>query len=91
MSVCQTYLLKDNANFSLDSTEPKHEILIAFSVYTNSMKIMACSRAKSSNEISCLHGLRSLSMFWVLTSHLYDQHFFMPMANGNYIFEVFFF
>lgn len=75
-------------SFFFDYLEPKIELLIAFSVYTNTSKIMTCNRVKSPSEISCLHAFRSISMCWVVTSHLYDQHWYMPFANTDHIFEV---
>jgi peptidoglycan/LPS O-acetylase OafA/YrhL len=40
------------------------------------------------NEIVFLHGIRALSIIWIVLVHTYLVTFWnMPMLNGNYIFE----
>jgi len=61
--------------------------LIAFSVWTNGRKILDTST--SGDTLGCLHGLRFLSMTWVILGH---QYIFglqsVPWANQFYIFDV---
>lgn len=89
MFCCSGKVRRALSKLIFDFLEPKNEWLIAFSAYTNASKIMKCSEVKSSSEISCLHGIRSLSMMWVLTSHVYELYYGHALANANYIFEVF--
>ncbi|CAH1252795.1 Hypp1588, partial [Branchiostoma lanceolatum] len=44
-------------------------ILLCFSLYTNTGKLLSTKQAPSS--IKCLHGIRFLSMSWVLLGHTY--------------------
>ena len=61
---------------------------LAFSIWTNGRKLMDTS--KSSDTLSCLHGIRFLSMTWVLLGH---QYMFglqsVPWANTFYLMEPF--
>jgi peptidoglycan/LPS O-acetylase OafA/YrhL len=42
----------------------------------------------SSSEIVFLHGIRALSIIWIVMVHTYLITFWnMPMLNGNYLFE----
>ncbi|GFS10407.1 nose resistant to fluoxetine protein 6-like [Elysia marginata] len=43
--------------------------LVAFSVYTNGSKVL--NTRQQPGSISCLHGIRFLSMAWVILGHLY--------------------
>ncbi|MFH4981033.1 hypothetical protein AB6A40_007742 [Gnathostoma spinigerum] len=43
--------------------------IIAFSVYTNGKVILRTE--KGENQIHCLHGIRVLSMFWIILGHTY--------------------
>ncbi|XP_045603365.1 nose resistant to fluoxetine protein 6 [Procambarus clarkii] len=45
--------------------------LLAFSAYTNIKKIFAISNKKNPEVISCLHGMRVMSMTWVVWAHCY--------------------
>ncbi|XP_055844711.1 nose resistant to fluoxetine protein 6-like isoform X2 [Episyrphus balteatus] len=45
------------------------ELLLAFSVITNSRKVFMINTKKSPNSIDCLTGIRVLSMVWVLHCH----------------------
>ncbi|XP_063584823.1 nose resistant to fluoxetine protein 6-like [Penaeus indicus] len=45
--------------------------LIAFSVYTNLTKIFQINTEPTAGTITCLHGIRVLSMTWVMFGHQY--------------------
>nr|CAH7715537.1 unnamed protein product [Callosobruchus chinensis] len=59
-----------NKNFSM---------LVAFSIYTNWKKIF--STKKTENNLTCLNGLRVVSMMWIILGHLYGIVVMMPKAN----------
>uniref|UniRef100_A0A914ULF1 Nose resistant-to-fluoxetine protein N-terminal domain-containing protein n=1 Tax=Plectus sambesii TaxID=2011161 RepID=A0A914ULF1_9BILA len=45
------------------------KVLLAFSVYTNGKNILRAK--KGPNQVHCLHGMRVLSMFWIILGHTY--------------------
>ena len=45
------------------------QILLAFSVYTNARKVLTTTQSPGS--ISCIHGIRFLSMNWVILGHMF--------------------
>lgn len=45
------------------------QMLLCFSLYTNGLKILDMS--KKGGQLECLHGMRVLSMFWVILGHTY--------------------
>lgn len=51
--------------------EPKfgYRLLIAFSVYTNGAKLLSVEQ--SAGTLGCVHGIRFLSMTWVILGHTY--------------------
>ncbi|XP_037075314.1 nose resistant to fluoxetine protein 6-like [Pollicipes pollicipes] len=48
------------------------QVLVAFSVYTNGMRILGTTHAKGT--LTCLHGMRFFSMTWVLTGHVFGMY-----------------
>nr|CAI5818215.1 unnamed protein product [Callosobruchus analis] len=60
-------------------TDKNFSMLIAFSVYTNWKKIF--STKKTENNLTCLNGLRVVSMMWIILGHLYGIVVMMPKAN----------
>ncbi|KAL5014134.1 hypothetical protein ScPMuIL_008404 [Solemya velum] len=46
------------------------KILEAFSVYTNAPKILSAKKAR--NAIHCLHGIRFMSILWIILGHTYN-------------------
>nr|CDJ90705.1 Hypothetical protein CBG06590 [Haemonchus contortus] len=44
-------------------------IILAYSVYTNGVEILRTS--KKEGEVDCLHGIRFLSMCWIILGHTY--------------------
>lgn len=63
---------------------PAHLLLIAFSVKTNSEKLLSIS--KNPDMLPCLHGIRFISMMWVLLGHKYYTTAIRPLIN---LFDVF--
>jgi hypothetical protein len=56
-----------SACFHISGTFAK--VLISFSAITNGQKILTVGNIKK--DISCLHGIRVLSMWWVILGHSY--------------------
>ncbi|XP_043217996.1 nose resistant to fluoxetine protein 6-like [Amphibalanus amphitrite] len=58
-------------------------VLVAFSLYTNTKKLLDTSTSKGT--LRCIHGIRFFSMTWVLLGHAasqitsYDQNFFVAL------------
>lgn len=60
--------------------EPIHEILIAFSVISNTKKIIKSS--KNPEQLLCLNGVKAISMAWVIIGHEYEFYQQGPIENG---------
>jgi hypothetical protein len=54
-----------------------HELFFSFSLLQNIRKLL--STTKSKRTIPCLHGIRTLSMMWVILGHCYV---FQAMLNS---------
>ncbi|XP_042869485.1 nose resistant to fluoxetine protein 6-like [Penaeus japonicus] len=65
------------AEFIMSQTDTQHlrkgplKYLLVFSAYTNFNKIFHISTKENPSVISCLHGIRVLSMTWVVWGHGY--------------------
>ena len=46
-----------------------YKLIVAFSLYTNTQKWLSTNGGK--DNLGCLHGLRFLSMCWVVLSHTF--------------------
>ena len=47
------------------------QLLLSFSVLRNGRKVLNCT--KNNADISCLHGIRVLSITWVVLGHCFTQ------------------
>jgi peptidoglycan/LPS O-acetylase OafA/YrhL len=59
---------------SIDSAFPLENInklYAAFSVYTQGQKLFDVTRVTSANSIDCLHGIRALSVLYIIYGHRY--------------------
>ncbi|XP_068082886.1 nose resistant to fluoxetine protein 6 [Anabrus simplex] len=65
------------------NSESRINLLLAFSVYTNGSKLFAISTSRSGNTITCLHGIRFLSMAWVILGHRYRSAINFPSINSS--------
>ncbi|CAF0840673.1 unnamed protein product [Brachionus calyciflorus] len=59
-----------------------HQLLIGSSIYTNSIKLFTVN--ESSDQLSCLNGIRFMSIAWVILGHTYSFSS-MVMDNIAYI------
>ncbi|KAL1509192.1 hypothetical protein ABEB36_003966 [Hypothenemus hampei] len=68
-----------------NNKDPNYLILVAFSVYTNGKKLFNYQQSKS--ELSCLNGIRVLSMLWVIVGHCFSVTITGPVSNGLDVLE----
>lgn len=61
---------------------------VAFSIYSNGMKLFAYKKAKSPGMMHCLHGIRVISTQWVVLTHTYFIHMMLPMRNKSFLLTV---
>ncbi|XP_050082851.1 nose resistant to fluoxetine protein 6-like [Anopheles aquasalis] len=71
---------------------PAHTSLTICSLYTNARKLLATSGPRpghdpssKSSTIDCIHGIRVLSMVWVVFSHNYVRIGMVPLLNSPVI------
>ncbi|XP_074654856.1 nose resistant to fluoxetine protein 6-like isoform X2 [Tubulanus polymorphus] len=68
-----------------NKTNPKStivgkDVILAFSAYSNLLKLV--SLESSSETINCLHGIRFITMFWIILGHTFYSYFlFVPSEN----------
>ncbi|XP_050306871.1 nose resistant to fluoxetine protein 6-like [Anthonomus grandis grandis] len=70
-----------------NSNQKPHPLLIVFSVYTNGQKLFKVSN--NPGEFSSLHGIRFLSMMWVIYGHCMYGSLYGPSVNILDIFKYF--
>lgn len=56
-----------------------HDLLISFSIWTNTSKLTSINRSPKS--IRCLHGLRAISILWVILGHRFTLTGIIPITN----------
>ena len=72
----------------LKRSQQMKPLLKAFSTYSNCKKIFSM-KVSSSNEIRSLHGIRALSIMWIVLTHTYIVSFWqVPTLNGQEVIEV---
>lgn len=61
---------------TLKSKYPEiNKLLASFSVYTNGFKLFEITKIKSQSSINCLHGLRAMSILWIILGHrIFNQY-----------------
>ncbi|XP_035683589.1 nose resistant to fluoxetine protein 6-like [Branchiostoma floridae] len=86
----RTHLINSTEQKQTEAVATKEEnvscrVLLCFSLYTNIGKLLSTSQAPGA--IKCLHGIRFLSMSWVILGHTYA--FAEPVIdNGSLALEV---
>ncbi|XP_031353007.1 nose resistant to fluoxetine protein 6-like [Photinus pyralis] len=66
--------------------EPSHWLLVSFSCYTNAKRLFDITTDET--EITCLRGMRVLTMIWVIVAHHHMLAYTLPQRN-NYKGEFF--
>ncbi|XP_037037934.1 nose resistant to fluoxetine protein 6-like [Bradysia coprophila] len=67
----------------LNNGRDPNKLLAAFSLYTNGAKLFAMKETSSPNVINCLNGLRTLSIFWIIFGHRFDDRDYVPVFNDS--------
>ena len=57
----------------------KHAVLMSFSMYTNGRNLLSTNTG--SETMTCLHGLRFLSILWIVFGHTYYMASTSPNIN----------
>lgn len=68
----------------------KYQPFLAFSVYTNGKKLFSCKKSNSSDQIDCLHGIRSIATMWIALAHMFSFFVWLPIRNRSTMNEVFY-
>ncbi|KAK9872837.1 hypothetical protein WA026_019624 [Henosepilachna vigintioctopunctata] len=68
----------------MSATKPRYHILVAFSFYTNGMKLL--KHSINADQLGCLHGIKTISMMWVILGHTYlNLMLVAPIDNISYL------
>jgi hypothetical protein len=67
-------------------TETKKELLTAFSVYSNGKKLL--STKTSGDTLHAIHGMRFITICWVVWGHRYTVDAAVPSINLSTAFDV---
>ncbi|CAH0560172.1 unnamed protein product [Brassicogethes aeneus] len=59
---------------------PKQNVLIAFSLYTNAQKLVHIGKS-SKEQIQVFHGLKFISMMWIIAGHGFVAFRSLPVIN----------
>ncbi|KAJ6633818.1 Nose resistant to fluoxetine protein 6, partial [Pseudolycoriella hygida] len=70
----------------INSNKNPSKLLSAFSIYSNGAKLFEMKESQSPNVISCLNGIRTLSIFWIIFGHRFDDRDFLPVYNDTSMF-----
>ena len=72
---CVLFTLND-----VDVSDRKKEILVSFSLFTNVSKLLATK--SSEDTLTCLHGIRFLSICWIVMGHRFMLSLGEPSINA---------
>lgn len=75
-------------DYCLQISGEKSQALLAFSVYSNGMKLLSYKQAKSAGMMHCLHGIRVISTIWVVYTHAYFMYIILPIRNKAMLISV---
>ncbi|KAK7865133.1 hypothetical protein R5R35_002196 [Gryllus longicercus] len=86
LSVVVALALASTAYDALTPQGPaKRPLLAAFSVVANGRKLLAAPRRDADASLACLHGIRVLSMCWVVLGHRYYITMTYPNLNPTFL------
>lgn len=57
------------------------ELLKTFSIYTNAKSLFEIKKSKSSDAVNCLHGIRALSICWIILGHRFVLQWLLAISN----------
>lgn len=60
----------------------KSQALLAFSFYSNGIKLLSYKKSKAPDVMHCLHGIRAISTQWVVLGHSYMMYMRLPARNS---------
>lgn len=63
-------------------------ILIIFSIYSNGKKLLSFKKSQSEDAVHCIHGLKALSIFWIIYGHEVMGYGLAPTINAMHILDV---
>lgn len=66
----------------------KSQALLAFSFYSNGMKLLSYKKSRSPDVIQCLHGIRVISTQWVVLGHTFMTYLKLPVQNMSTVLGV---
>ncbi|XP_069696160.1 nose resistant to fluoxetine protein 6-like isoform X2 [Periplaneta americana] len=73
-------LVVSSTAYDLLEKGTKKEVLAAFSIFANGKKLL--STKQSADALQCMHGMRFITMCWVIWAHRYLLTSQMPLTNG---------
>lgn len=62
--------------------------LLLFSMFRNLEHIFNFEQKTDVKEISCIYGLKAISMMWIIFGHTYMWNVLAPLNNGNILEDV---
>ncbi|KAJ8911825.1 hypothetical protein NQ315_012555, partial [Exocentrus adspersus] len=65
--------------FQYKNVEPPHTILVAFSLLSNGRKLFRISQ--NTDELTCMNGIKCISMLWILIGHTFLMDSEAPLIN----------
>ncbi|CAH0406839.1 unnamed protein product [Chilo suppressalis] len=79
-----SYDLRHSVLLERDPKEAS-KLYTSFSVYTNSRKFFTFR--PNPNALTCLDGIRSIAMIWVIVGHTFSTQLSLPLANPLHMFD----
>ncbi|CAH0560082.1 unnamed protein product [Brassicogethes aeneus] len=67
--------------------EPKDNYKMCFSVYSNWKKLFLNKGFEDSSSMTCIYGMKVLSMFWIIHGHRFASTVFAGSVNGFDLYE----
>lgn len=82
-----THLFIETCKFFLFSERHRrHNVLVSFSIWSNTSRLLKLSH--NTESLTCLNGLRAISILWIVLGHRYLTTILFPLINTNEILNV---